>query len=430
MLNIKLLLNNIYFYINKIKIRDKKFNINILLKFYFIYKHLKFDIELLQSKRKILSKKFLLYKKNNIHIIFIKKFIKLIKKNIIFKKKIFNKIYIKLNKILLYIPNIQDDSVPIGINDSSNKIIYKWGIIKKYSFKIIDHLNFGKLNFNLDFDQANIISGKSFSIIKGDLAFLYRAISQFMLDIHINSGYYEIYVPYLVKENCLYGSGQLPKFSNNIFYIKNKNNNNNNLVLIPTGEVPLVNLFKNKILNEINLPIKLVSNTPCFRYESKSYGKNNRGLIRLNQFDKVELVQIVHPKKSMINLEELTNDAEKILKMLNLPYRKVLLSTGSMNFSSSKTYDIEVWSPIDNNYIEISSCSNTLDFQSRRINVRYKDLNKNKNIFVHMLNGSGLSIGRTLVAIIENCQIDTGVIKIPNILIKYMNGKKYIKCYN
>lgn len=427
MLNIKLLLSNISYFIDKIKIRDEKFNINLLLKNYYLYKSLKFNIDLLRSKKKIFSKKFFYYRKKNINIIIIKYFIKLIKYNIIFNKKRINKVLIKLNKILLYIPNIHNCDVPVGKNDNDNLIIYKWGNKKKYSFKILDHIKFIELSSKLNFNKVSNISGKCFSIIKGDIAFLYRAISQFMLDIHINlSKYNEVYVPYIVKDECLYGSGQLPKFSSNLFYIKNKNCNN--LVLIPTAEVPLVNLFKNDILNEKDLPIKLVSNTPCFRYESKSYGKNNRGLIRLNQFDKIELVQIVKPYKSMNVLEELTNDAEKILKMLNLHYRKVLLCTNSMNFSSSKTYDIEVWSPIDNNYIEISSCSNTLDFQSRRMNIRYKNLYKKKNIFVHILNGSGLAIGRTLVAIIENFQVDTGVLKIPNVLLKYMNGKKYINC--
>ncbi len=428
MLDIKLFFNNIDFYINKIKIRDSNFDYNNLIKIYSLYKKLLYKIQFMQFKRNFLSKKIFKYKNNIIHIKYLKYFVYLIKCSIKFYKDKNNIILFKLNNILLYIPNIPDIEVPIGNNDDNNKIIYKWGNIKKYSYKIIDHIDFGKLNSNIDFNISSVISNSSFVVLKNDIAMLYRALSQFMLDIHIKYKYSEIYVPYIVKDLCLYGTGQLPKFKKNIFYIFN-NYNREKLALIPTSEVSLVNLYRNKILDENDLPIKLVSNTPCFRYESKSYGKNNRGLIRLNQFDKVELVQIVKPKNSNMYLEKLTLDSERILKMLKLPYRKVLLCTGSMSFSSTKTYDLEVWSPITNSYIEVSSCSNTLDFQSRRINLRYKNKKNKKNIFLHILNGSGLAIGRVLVCIIENFQIDTGVVKIPKVLIKYMNNKKYIKCF-
>lgn len=264
--------------------------------------------------------------------------------------------------------------------------------------------------------------------MKDIIAILYRAISQFMINYHIlNNNYKEIYVPYIVKVDSLYNSGQLPKFENNIFYVYKKCDLiKDKFALIPTSEVCLINLFRNKVFKESDLPIKLVSNTPCFRAESISYGKKSKGIFRLNQFDKVELVQIVNPNNSMKSLNELTFDAENILIKLNIPYRKVLLCTNSMNFSSCKTYDIEYWSPINNKFLEISSCSNTSDFQSRRINIKYYDKLFNIKRLVHIINGSGLAVGRTLIAILENHQIDKGILKIPKVLIKYMNGIKYI----
>ncbi len=426
MLNIKFLLKDISYFIKKIKIRNKNFNIDKILNIYLIYKKLLNEIEFMQYKHNLLTKKVFLYKNKVFDLLYLKYFIKLIKYNIILKKKKKDKILNILNEMISYIPNIISDDVPLGDNDNFNKIIYKWGNIKKYNFKILSHIEFGKLSNNIDFNTSNIISGSSFSIIKNDVCMLYRAISQFMLDTHvIINKYSEVYVPYIVKDICLYGTGQLPKFNNDLFHISNKNKKQK-LFLIPTAEVPLVNLFRNKILYDTDLPIKLVSCTPCFRYESKSYGKINKGLVRLNQFDKVELIRIVKPEFSSYFLEKLTNNAEKILKMLKLPYRKILLCSGCTNFSSSKTYDLEVWSPINNSYIEVSSCSNTLDFQSRRINLRYKNLKNKKKEFLHILNGSGLAIGRILIAIIENFQIKSGLIKIPNVLLKYMNNKKYI----
>ncbi len=425
MLDVNFLIDN-YFFLSK------KFSGSILFKdikklFYFFKKKkkIKFEIELLQSKHKFFSKKFSSFKKKD--IFFIKKIIYFFKKNIFFRKKLIKKLSYLLNSILLNIPNIPYKDVPIGNKDLDNKIILNWGKKNKYSFKIIDHITFGKLTENLIFNDATSISGSGFVVMKNNIALLYRAISQFMLDIHIKKNFYsEIYVPYIVNKLSLYGTGQLPKFYNDLFYVNFKENKNN-YALIPTSEVSLVNLFRNKILNEIDLPIKMVSNTPCFRAESKSYGKNNRGLMRLKQFDKVELIQIVKPEHSMLALESLTNDAEKILKLLKLPYRKVLLCSDLMSFSSCKTYDLEVWSPIDKSYIEVSSCSNTWDFQSRRINARYKNLNLNKNIFVHIINGSGLAVGRILLSILENCQIDSGIVKIPDVLLNYVYGLKFIK---
>ncbi len=426
MLDIKFLLDNYHILSKQF---DNYISLSNFKKLTYLFnksKCLKFEIELLQSKRNLLTKKNFLYKKKN--LFFLKKNIKFFKINILFRKKILEKILFSLQKIMFSIPNIPHKDVPIGNKDKYNNVIYNWGLIKKHSFKIMDHIEFGKLTDNLNFNDAINISSSGFVIMKNSIALLYRALSQFMLDTHIKKNFYsEIYVPYIVNRNSLYGTGQLPKFYNDLFYINSKKSIKCNLALIPTSEVSLVNLFRNKVLEESSLPIKLVANTPCFRYESKSYGKNNRGLIRLKQFDKVELVQVVKPELSMLALEKLTNDAEKILKMLNLPYRKILLCNKLMSFSSCKTYDLEVWSPIDKSYIEVSSCSNTSDFQSRRINSRYKNKELNKKFFVHIINGSGLAIGRTLVAILENYQIDTGIIKIPKVLLKYMNGIKFIK---
>ncbi len=426
MLNIKFLLDN-YHILSKQSNNCVSFlSIKKLIYFYNRNKYLKFEIELLQSKRNFFTKKFFSFKKKE--IFFLKKYIKFFKVNILFKKKIFKRNLSFLQKKILKIPNIHHKDVPLGNNDIDNKIILNWGFIKKKSFKIMDHIEFGKLTNNLNFNDATNISGSGFVIMKNSIALLYRAISQFMLNTHVEKNYYsEIYVPYIVNKSSLYGTGQLPKFCDDIFYVNYKNKNKNNYALIPTSEVSLVNLFRNKILDEKKLPIKLVANTPCFRCESKSYGKNNRGLIRLKQFDKVELVQVVKPNYSMLALDQLTNDAEKILQMLNLSYRKVLLCSGLTSFSSCKTYDLEVWSPIDKSYIEVSSCSNTCDFQSKRINARYKNKRLNKNIFVHIINGSGLAISRILVAILENYQIDTGIVKIPKVLLKYMNGIKFIR---
>ncbi len=429
MLDIKLLLNNVSFFLKKIKDRFCDFDIKYFLDIYYNYKNLKFEIEFLQSKRNFFSKKFFLYKNKKYDFLYLKNIVKLIKYNLFFKKKRINKVLKKLNYIIDYIPNLFYFNIPVGNNDKKNLLIYKWGIKKKYKYKILDHIKLGKFNNNLNFNESSVISGSCFSVMRNNFSLLYRALSQFMLDFHTKkNNYCEVYVPYIVKSISLYGTGQLPKFSDDIFYISTKKKNSNfNYALIPTSEVSLVNLFRNKVLDKNDFPIKLVSNTPCFRFESKSYGKNNRGLIRLNQFDKIELIQVVNSCDSMNYLEKLTSDAEMILKKLNLSYRKVLLCTGSMSFSSCKTYDLEVWSPIDNSYIEVSSCSNTWDFQSRRINVKYYDKKLNKNIFCHIINGSGLAIGRTLVAILENNQIDTGIVKIPNVLIKYMNGLKYLK---
>ncbi len=430
MFNIKELFKKFFYFIEKIKTRYCDIDFKKIISLYKEYKLLKFKIQYLQLKRNILTKKFFINKTNEKKIIYFKKNINLIKIRISINKTLLKKLFNNINDIFLFIPNVPHVDVPIGINDNYNKVIYYWGDIKKYNFNIVDHIKFGKISGEINFDESIVTSGTNFSVMKNNVAKLYRSLSQFMMDLHTsNNNYCEIYVPYIVNSNSLYGTGQLPKFYNDLFHVTKGNSNNNKLFLIPTSEVPLVNLFKDKILNESDLPIKLVANTPCFRAETVSYGKKNRGLIRLHQFDKVELLQIVHPEKSNFILDDLTNDAEKILKKLKLSYRKVLLCTSSMNFSSCKTYDLEVWSPVDNSYLEVSSCSNTSNFQSRRLNICFKNFKKKKKDFVHILNGSGLAISRVLAIILESCQIKSGVVKIPKVLIKYMNGIKYIKCF-
>ncbi|CAL4321218.1 serine--tRNA ligase [Buchnera aphidicola] len=353
-----------------------------------------------------------------------------IKKILISKNIELKSIQKKIKKFLLSIPNIPDDSVPIGKNCSENKNISYWGKIKKYNFQIKDHVELGKQINGFDWFSANEISSSRFVVMKDKMALLYRALGQFMLDVHTTEhGYLEIYVPYLVNYNSMYGAGQLPKFEKELFYVStmHKNKNNNKYILIPTAEVPLTNFFKNKVINENDLPIMLTAYSPCFRAENLSYGSNTRGLLRMHQFDKVEIFQVHCSEFSMISLEMITFHAERILRLLKLPYRKTLLCTGDTSFASAKTYDLEVWLPSKNNYQEISSCSNMLDFQARRINAKYFQNSIHKKKLLHTINGSGLAIGRTLAAILENYQHADGKIEIPEILCqKYMKGIKFI----
>ncbi|WP_348666107.1 serine--tRNA ligase [Arsenophonus symbiont of Ornithomya chloropus] len=332
--------------------------------------------------------------------------------------------------ITLSLPNLPDDSVPEGKNEKNNVEISRWGEFKKYAFSVKDHVTLGELIDGLDFSLGVKIAGSRFVVMKGKIARLHRALSQFMLDLHIEQhGYIETYVPYLVNENTLYGTGQLPKFGRDLFHIKflTEQLSNQEYTLIPTAEVPLTNLVRDEILTADILPIRLTAHTPCFRLEAGSYGRDTRGLIRMHQFDKVELVQIVEPEKSMEALEELTGHAEKVLQLLKLPYRKMILCSGDMGFSSCKTYDLEVWLPSQNTYREISSCSNTWDFQARRMKARFRRHKDNKKTqFVHTLNGSALAVGRTLVAVMENYQTNDGRIEIPKVLRPYINGLEYI----
>jgi seryl-tRNA synthetase len=341
----------------------------------------------------------------------------------------------QIQDFLLGIPNLPDDSVPAGKTADENKEIKVWGKPTNFEFTPKDHVDLGT-PIGLDFDSATKISGARFVVLKGNVAKLHRALAQFMLDIHtVQHGYQEIYAPYIVNADSMRGTGQLPKFEADLFKVPRKMGGEHpddggerieNFYLIPTAEVPVTNLVRDEIINADHLPLKYVAHTPCFRSEAGSYGRDVRGMIRQHQFDKVELVHISKPENSMQALEELTAHAEKILELLELPYRRMLLCTGDMGFGSAKTYDLEVWIPSQNAYREISSCSNMGDFQARRMQARYK-VGQNKPELLHTLNGSGLAVGRTGVAILENFQQADGSIKIPKALQPYMGGLEVIR---
>jgi seryl-tRNA synthetase len=335
---------------------------------------------------------------------------------------------------LMGIPNLPDESVPIGKDENDNQEIKRWGAIPEFAFPVKDHVDLGA-PLGLDFESAAKISGSRFVVLKGPVARLHRALAQFMLDIHTSQhAYEELYVPLMVNAASMRGTGQLPKFEEDLFKVPRQMGGEDgageakieNFYLIPTAEVPVTNLVRDTITATEELPLKFVAHTPCFRSEAGSYGRDVRGMIRQHQFEKVELVQIAKPEESMQLLEELTSHAEKILELLELPYRRVLLCTGDMGFGSSKTYDLEVWIPSQNAYREISSCSNMGDFQARRMQARFKT-GQGKPELVHTLNGSGLAVGRTGVALLENFQQADGSIAIPKVLRPYMGGLEVLK---
>ncbi|WAH53435.1 serine--tRNA ligase [Pseudescherichia vulneris] len=335
----------------------------------------------------------------------------------------------EIRDIALTLPNLPDDCVPLGKDDSENVEVSRWGEPRKFDFEVRDHVTLGEMAKGLDFAAAVKLTGSRFVVMQGQIARLHRALSQFMIDLHTEQhGYIENYVPYLVNQDTLYGTGQLPKFGGDLFHTRplDEEAESSNYSLIPTAEVPLTNLVRDEILEEEALPLKMTAHTPCFRSEAGSYGRDTRGLIRMHQFDKVEMVQIVRPEDSMDALEEMTGHAEKVLQLLGLPYRKVLLCSGDMGFGARKTYDLEVWLPAQDTYREISSCSNMWDFQARRMQARCRSKADKKTRLVHTLNGSGLAVGRTLVAVLENYQQADGRIEIPAVLRPYMKGLEYI----
>ena len=331
----------------------------------------------------------------------------------------------QLQKILLEVPNLPHASVPEGKDETGNVQIRRWGEPRAFDFEVKDHVSVGEGLGLLDFETAAKLSGARFSLMKGGLARLHRALAQFMLDTHTQEhGYVEAYVPYLVNRDSLRGTGQLPKFEQDLFAVHAGDVDSASTPeyhLIPTAEVPITNMVRDEIVPLQALPLKYVAHTPCFRSEAGSYGRDTRGLIRQHQFDKVELVHIVHPEQSYEALEQLVGHAEKILQKLGLPYRVMALCTGDMGFSAAKTYDIEVWLPAQNTYREISSCSNCEAFQARRMQARFRNEN-GKPALLHTLNGSGLAVGRTLVAVLENYQNADGSVTIPEVLRPYMNG--------
>ena len=338
-----------------------------------------------------------------------------------------NALYSIQNKIqdyLLNVPNLPHKSVLHGLSEASNMVVKEVGDKKIFDFEVKDHVDLGQ-RLGLDFDMGSKLSGSRFAVIRSKLALLHRALGQFMLDTHTQDhGYEECYTPYLVNNESLLGTGQLPKFEEDLFITK-KGGSEDSLYLIPTGEVPLTNFVRDTIVDKNDLPMKLTALTPCFRSEAGSYGKDTKGMIRQHQFDKVELVQITHPDKSYEALEEMLGHAESIMQKLNLPYRVVSLCSGDMGFGAAKTFDIEVWVPSQNSYREISSVSNCEAFQARRLMARFRDDDK-KNKYLHTLNGSGVAVGRAMVAIMENYQLKNGDIQVPEALIPYMGGVEVI----
>ena len=331
----------------------------------------------------------------------------------------------KLDAILLGIPNIPHESVPPGDSEDDNVEVLRWGEPPRFDFTPRDHIELGSALGGMDFERAAKLSGARFVTMTGPLVTLHRALIQFMLNQHIlEHGYTETYAPYLVNANTLLGTGQLPKFKEDLFHIDSENHD---LYLIPTAEVPVTNFVADSIVEADDLPLRFVAHTPCFRSEAGSYGKDTRGMIRQHQFEKVELVQVVRPDASMDALEELTGHAETILQMLELPYRKVILCGGDLGFASTKTYDLEVWLPGQDAYREISSCSNMTDFQARRMKARWRNPDSAKPELLHTLNGSGLAVGRTLIAIMENYQQADGSIRIPEPLHPYLHGVTEIR---
>jgi seryl-tRNA synthetase len=332
----------------------------------------------------------------------------------------------EIDAIASAIPNILHESVPEGADEEDNVEIKQWGTPKVFDFEVKDHVDIGLgIEKGLDFEGGAKLAGTRFVVMRGQIAKLHRALAQFMLDMHTEKhGYQEMYVPYLVNTDSLYGTGQLPKFGEDLFHT---DLSNKKFSLIPTSEVPLTNIFRNEIVDESQLPIKMTAHTPCFRSEAGSGGRDIRGLIRQHQFDKVEMVQLVKPEESFKALDELTGHAEAILEKLELPYRTMKLCSGDVGFSATKTFDLEVWLPAQNTYREISSCSNMGAFQARRMQARFRNSETNKPELLHTLNGSGLAVGRTLVAVLENYQQVDGSVNIPVALQPYMGGTTNIK---
>ncbi len=391
-------------------------------------KQLQIETQDLQNERNVQSKSIGMAKANGENIEPLLKQVANLGEKLESAKNKLTEVQNQIDEIELTLPNIPHESVPDGASEDENVEVLKWGNPRSFDFEIKDHVDLGE-NLGLDFKSAAKISGARFSVIKGELAKLHRALIQFMLDTHTeHHGYSEVYVPYLVNADSLLGTGQLPKFEEDLFktHLHGEEGDAKALYLIPTAEVPVTNLVRDSIIDENDLPIKYVAHTPSFRSEAGAYGKDTRGLIRQHQFEKVELVQIAKAEDSYKILEELTQDAEGILQALELPYRKVILCAGDLGFSSAKTYDLEVWLPGQNAYREISSCSCFEDFQARRMKLRYKNSNSEEMELLHTLNGSGLAVGRTFVAILENYQEEDGSVTIPNVLRPYMNGKTVI----
>jgi seryl-tRNA synthetase len=408
-------------------LRKKKFELDIdwLSKIDSERKDLQLETETLQNERNTRSKLIGKAKAAGEDVSHILKAMSDLKTGLEEKKEQLGLLQHQMHEYLMGVPNIPDHAVPEGNDETANKMVLEWGTPPNFDFPVLDHTDVGEgLEDGLDFATASKLTGSRFVVMQGDIARLHRALIQFMLDAHISEhDYKEVYVPFMVNSESLRGTGQLPKFEDDLFKLQG----HHEYYLIPTAEVPVTNLVRDEIIDAESLPLKFACHTPCFRSEAGSYGKDTKGMIRQHQFEKVELVQIVKPDESSDTLEALTGHAEKILQLLQLPYKKVILCGGDLGFSAAKTYDLEVWLPSQNCYREISSCSSFTDFQARRMQARWRNPATGKPELVHTVNGSGLAIGRTLVAIMENFQTESGEVKIPEVLQPYMNGLEFLR---
>lgn len=429
MIDIQLLRQNLASVAEKLCNRGYKLDINAFQSLEQQRKQLQMSTEELQAQRNHFSKQIGAFKSQGKHDEANQMMAKVtkIKSQLEEKDHQYQLVQTQINDLLLTIPNLPHNDVPVGKDENDNVEIRRVGTPKQFDFEIKDHVDLGE-PLGLDFKTASELSGARFTVMRGPIARLHRALAQFMLDIHTQQhGYIEHYTPYIVNPEILLGTGQLPKFAEDMYKIDcGGEENKQEQYLISTAEITLTNTVRESVLNKDELPKKLTAHTPCFRSEAGSYGKDTRGLIRQHQFDKVEMVQIQRPENSYAALEEMVGHAEKILQLLELPYRVIVLCTGDMGFGAAKTYDLEVWVPAQNTYREISSCSNCEDFQARRMQARFKD-EEGKNQFVHTLNGSGLAVGRTLVALLENHQNADGTINIPAALQPYLGGQSILK---
>jgi len=418
MIDIQILRNDIEFVKQKLSSRGFDLDVRAFQSLENARKELQVKTQDLQEKRNSISKEIGIAKSKNENTDLLMMNVNAISDDLKAGESELAELQEKINQFMLNLPNIPHESTPLGKSEADNKIVKTVGEPRSFTFKVKDHVDVGA-NHGLNFDLGAKLSGARFVVMEGKLARLHRAIAQYMLDIQTEKhGYKECYTPYLVNSETLIGTGQLPKFEADLFSLSH---NESKLYLIPTSEVTLTNFVRDEVVKQSDLPIKLTAHTPCFRSEAGSYGKDTRGMIRQHQFDKVEMVQIVHPDKSYEALEEMVSHAEFILTSLELPYRLLSLCTADMGFGAAKTFDLEVWLPSQNTYREISSVSNCEAFQARRLKARFKS-EDGKNLFLHTLNGSGLAVGRTLVAVIENYQNEDGSITIPKALIPYMGG--------
>lgn len=423
MLDLRFVRKNIELVKDALKKRGSELDINVFLNLDEKRRVILKEVEVLKAKRNQLSAEISKAKRAGKDINELLTEVKTLSQKIDTLDDELEKIEAEIQKFLIQLPNIPHPSVPIGKDETENVVVRTWGEKPQFTFTPKPHWEIGEALGILDFKRASKISGSRFVVYRGDGAALERALINFMIDLHVNEhGYIEIFPPFLVREECLFGTGQLPKFKEDLFKVEGED-----YYLIPTAEVPVTNLHQNEILREEDLPIKYVAYSACFRAEAGSYGRDVRGIVRQHQFNKVELVKFTTPETSYDELETLLNDAEEVLRRLGLHYRIVLLCTGDLGFSAAKTYDIEVWLPGQGVYKEVSSCSNFETFQARRANIRFKSKGKKGTELVHTLNASGLAIGRTVVAILENYQLQNGSVLIPPVLRPYMGGKEKIE---